>query len=219
MAEKKKPLEYKWILFLAQRLGYFLNNTLCHSVRWKKVGYENLQALKEDGGLLFLWHETIMASIFTNKFEDIWTISSTHRDSMVQEYILRKYQVHFVKGSSKHNGAKALLGVINGLRENKIFAITCDGPSGPPYVCKPGAVSMLRKTGKGYVCIGVALKDKWIFERSWDHHQIPKFFTKGVISYSEIKHIDENMSDEDILRQIEQDINEQKEKAHKILES
>ncbi|MBQ0104634.1 MAG: DUF374 domain-containing protein [Armatimonadetes bacterium] len=217
MGDRKKFLDYKWGLFVASRLAYGLNNLLCHSVKWKKVNYESVDSLLEDGGLIFLWHETIMASIYSSRNKGIYTISSTSRDSMLQEYILRKYKYGFVKGSSKHNGARALLGVLKGLGEGKSFAITCDGPSGPAYKCKPGAVTMLRKSGKKFICVGVALKDKWVFTHSWDNHQIPKFFTKGVLCFSDHLSVDENMTDEEILKYIEDNINIQKELASEEL--
>ena len=217
MSDRKKFLDYKWGMFIASRLAYGLNNLLCHSVRWKKIDYENAKSLQNEGGIIFLWHETIMASIFSARNEGFWTISSTSRDSMLQEYILRKYNYGFVKGSSKHNGAQALLGVLRGVKENKVFAVTCDGPSGPRHICKPGAVAMLRKSGKKFICLGVALKEKWVFEHSWDKHQIPKFFTKGVVCFSEHLTIKDDMTEEDILRFIEDNVKAQTERAAKEL--
>ena len=71
----KKPLDYPWIMYIAKHLAYCLNNLLCHSIKWKKVGYESVENLKKEGGLVFLWHETIMASIYNSRGEGIWTIS------------------------------------------------------------------------------------------------------------------------------------------------
>lgn len=214
----KKPLDYKWIMFIAKHLAYGLNNLLCHTIRWKNIDYENLLNLKEEGGLVFLWHETIMASIYSSRGHGFWTISSTSRDSMLQEFILRKYKYKFVKGSSKHNGAQALLGVLRGLKDKQVFAITCDGPSGPAHECKPGAIPMIKKSGKKFIFVGVALRDKWIFDHSWDHHQIPKFFTKGILCFSKPQTIEDNMSDEEILHFIENGINEETKRAQKELE-
>lgn len=213
----KKFLDYKSGMFLARNLAYGLNNLLCHTIRWKVLDFQNAETLRQEGGLIFLWHENIMSSIYTARGKGYFTISSTHRDSMLQEYILRKYKYGFVKGSSKHNGAAALLGVLRGLKEKKAFAITCDGPSGPRHECKPGSVSMLKKSGKRFVCLGVAHKDKWVFEKSWDKHQIPKFFTKSVVCFSDIMNIDENMTDEEIIKKIEDNINNQTLRAEEVL--
>ena len=214
---KKKPLEYPFIMFLAKHLAYGLNNLLCHTVRWKNVNYEAVEEVMKEGGVIFLWHENIMASIYNSRGRGIWTISSTHRDSMLQEFILRKYKYNFVKGSSKHNGAKALLGVLKGLKDNNFFAITCDGPSGPRHEVQPGAVPMIKKSGKRFLFLGVALKDKWVFEKSWDKHQIPKFFSKGVLSYSEIQTYDGQMTDDELLEFIKQGINTETQKAQELL--
>jgi len=204
---------------MVNNIAYIVNTLLCKSIRFKSYGYDNLKKLHEDkeGGLLFLWHETIMIPIFFCRNLDINTLVSLSKDGDIQNYILEKYGYDTVRGSTKRNGVQALMQMIRGLKEKKIYAVTPDGPLGPVNKCQPGSAAMIKKTGAPFVSIGVALDKKYVFEKAWDKHQIPKPFTKCVICFSEIVRLDSNLPDEEISLIIENSLNQITDKAHKIL--
>lgn len=86
-----------------------------------------------------------------------------------------------VRGSSSRGGAGALLELHDALAKDKASAVfTVDGPRGPRYVVKPGAVLLARNTGSPIVAFHVALERAWVL-RSWDALIIPKPFSRGVL--------------------------------------
>ena len=73
-----------------------------------------------------------------------------------------------------------MLNMYHELKRNRDVAFTIDGPLGPRYVAKPGAVWLASKSGAPIYPFNISPERKWVF-RSWDHFQVPKPFTRVVI--------------------------------------
>jgi lysophospholipid acyltransferase (LPLAT)-like uncharacterized protein len=58
---------------------------------------------------------------------------------------------------------------------------TIDGPKGPRYVAKMGAVLLAKKTGNPVLPFTIAAERFWEAHKSWDHFQIPKPFTRARV--------------------------------------
>ena len=56
---------------------------------------------------------------------------------------------------------------------------TADGPRGPLYVAKPGAVVLARWAGHKICCFHIAVERAWIL-KSWDRMMIPKPFSRAA---------------------------------------
>jgi lysophospholipid acyltransferase (LPLAT)-like uncharacterized protein len=83
-----------------------------------------------------------------------------------------------VRGSSSRGGAGALMGMREELEQGHPAVFTADGPRGPLYVAKPGAVLLARNTGYKICCFHVAVERAWIL-KSWDRMMIPKPFSRA----------------------------------------
>jgi lysophospholipid acyltransferase (LPLAT)-like uncharacterized protein len=70
--------------------------------------------------------------------------------------------------------------MIHELRKKKDVAFTIDGPTGPRYVAKPGAVWIASKTGDAVFPFHLSPQKKWVLD-SWDLFQIPKPFSKVLV--------------------------------------
>src|SRR5918993_622493 len=66
------------------------------------------------------------------------------------------------------------------MRAGCTTAFTIDGPKGPRYVAKMGAVLLAKKTGQPIVPVTMALNRYWTLP-SWDMFQIPKPFTRARV--------------------------------------
>jgi lysophospholipid acyltransferase (LPLAT)-like uncharacterized protein len=66
------------------------------------------------------------------------------------------------------------------MRAGCTTAFTIDGPKGPRYVAKMGAVLLAKKSGQPILPVTMALDRYWTMS-SWDAFQIPKPFTKARI--------------------------------------
>jgi lysophospholipid acyltransferase (LPLAT)-like uncharacterized protein len=60
-------------------------------------------------------------------------------------------------------------------------ALTIDGPRGPRFIAKPGAVILARRTGKPISVFHIALSRAHTFKKSWDQFQLPYPFSRAVM--------------------------------------
>jgi hypothetical protein len=70
--------------------------------------------------------------------------------------------------------------MIREVRKNKDVGFTIDGPRGPRYVAKPGAVWIASKTGSAIFPFHISAEKTWTL-RSWDQFLIPKPFTRARV--------------------------------------
>jgi lysophospholipid acyltransferase (LPLAT)-like uncharacterized protein len=86
--------------------------------------------------------------------------------------------------------------MIDYARNKYSIAITPDGPRGPKYKFKAGAVITAKKSGIPIVLAGVGFKKKKVLS-NWDKFEIPYFFTTAKIIYSEPIYVESNLSYEE----------------------
>jgi lysophospholipid acyltransferase (LPLAT)-like uncharacterized protein len=103
------------------------------------------------------------------------------------EYIARfiqRFGYGAVRGSSTRGGVGALIEAIRCMKEGKPAGFTVDGPKGPRYEAKTGAVILAKKTGNPMMPFTVQAKNFWEIG-SWDRLQIPRPFTIAKIIIGE----------------------------------
>lgn len=82
--------------------------------------------------------------------------------------------VHVVRGSSKRAGTEALDGLEVAVRQfGASPVLTVDGPRGPRYEAKPGAVRIAWRTGVPLVPVAWAASHEVVIRSSWDAFRIP----------------------------------------------
>jgi lysophospholipid acyltransferase (LPLAT)-like uncharacterized protein len=99
------------------------------------------------------------------------------------EYIARfiqRFGYGAVRGSSTRGGAGAIVEMTRLMRAGCTTAFTIDGPKGPRYVAKMGAIMLAKKSGQPIVPVTMALERYWTTP-SWDLFQIPKPFTRARV--------------------------------------
>jgi lysophospholipid acyltransferase (LPLAT)-like uncharacterized protein len=74
--------------------------------------------------------------------------------------------------------------MIRAVRAGKSAAFTVDGPRGPIYEAKPGAVLLAAKSGAAILPFSISIDRRWEL-RSWDRIQIPKPFARAVVVLGE----------------------------------
>jgi lysophospholipid acyltransferase (LPLAT)-like uncharacterized protein len=107
-------------------------------------------------------------------------MTSRNTDGEYIARVIRRLGYGTARGSSSRGGRRALVEMIRELRNNKDIGFTIDGPRGPRYVAKPGAVWIAAKTGDGIFPFHLSPEKSWVFD-SWDHFHIPKPFTRVLI--------------------------------------
>jgi lysophospholipid acyltransferase (LPLAT)-like uncharacterized protein len=82
-----------------------------------------------------------------------------------------------VRGSSSRLGREAASALVDTLRAGHDVGITPDGPRGPRYDLKPGAVIVARRASVPVLLIGGEFSSAWRL-RSWDRFYVPKPFSR-----------------------------------------
>lgn len=92
---------------------------------------------------------------------------------------------HVVRGSSSYTGARALRDFYLAVtKENVSLLITPDGPRGPRYHAKSGALMIAQLAGKPIVPVSYAASRVFKF-RAWDRFILPWPFARIVIAVGE----------------------------------
>jgi lysophospholipid acyltransferase (LPLAT)-like uncharacterized protein len=89
-----------------------------------------------------------------------------------------------IRGSSSHTGARALRDYYQALVKEDISpVITPDGPRGPRFQFKPGALLLAQMSGRPILPLAYAASRAWLIK--WDKFVVPKPFARIVIAIGE----------------------------------
>src|SRR5205823_5355921 len=95
------------------------------------------------------------------------------------EYIARfiqRFGFGAARGSSTRGATGAVVEMVRLMRAGCPAAFTIDGPKGPPYVAKMGAVLLAKKTGHPILPFTITAANFWEANKSWDRFQVPRPF-------------------------------------------
>ena len=105
-------------------------------------------------------------------------------DGEIGAMIVRSLGGEVIRGSSSHTGARALRDYYQALAHEGVSpAITPDGPRGPPWKFKPGAVLLAQLSGRPMIPLSYAASRAW--KVKWDRFIIPQPFSRIVIAVGE----------------------------------
>lgn len=112
-----------------------------------------------------------------------------------------------VRGSSSRFGREAASGMIEALRAGRDAGITPDGPRGPCYKFKPGALVMARSTGTTIVLLGCRFSSAKRLG-SWDKFYVPAPFSRLEVACVRIPAADVQGKAEEVAAQLERRLND-----------
>jgi lysophospholipid acyltransferase (LPLAT)-like uncharacterized protein len=105
-------------------------------------------------------------------------------DGEIGAMIVRNLGGVVIRGSSTHTGARALRDYYQALAHEGVSpAITPDGPRGPPWKFKPGAVLLAQLSGRPILPLSYAASHAWKIK--WDRFVIPWPGSRIVIAVGE----------------------------------
>jgi hypothetical protein len=98
--------------------------------------------------------------------------------------IVRRLGGEVIRGSSTHTGARALRDFYQALVHEGISpVITPDGPRGPPWKVKPGALLLAQLSQRPVIPLSYCASRAW--KAGWDRFIIPKIGARVVIAVGE----------------------------------
>jgi len=150
--------------------------------------------------VFLLWHNRLFAAIplwkKTCGHFPLVALMSASKDGTILEAAVRTVGADVARGSSSRRGAAALVYLRRALRQNKDAYITPDGPRGPLYELKEGALKLAQAEQASVVTIRINMKSYWQL-KSWDQFRIPKPFSKIQLNYDSPIQIRSELSPEE----------------------
>ena len=160
------------------------------------VGYEHVSAIVRSGRpiLVVVWHGRGLLPIFFFQGLPLLVYSSHPRDGSfrgisrpVRRLTLAALQhlgYRVFDASTYPSEPRGVIRFLQLLEHGRGGVIAADGPSGPMFRAKPGAVFMAKKTGVDLLPVGAAIRDAIAMD-SWDRFEIPRPFTRAALIIGE----------------------------------
>lgn len=130
---------------------------------------------------MVLWHNRLfLASEIVRRYRagrPAYALVSASKDGGWLTAFFSLSGVRTVRGSSSKLGREAASAMVEMLRAGHDVGLTPDGPRGPCYEMKPGAVIVPRRTRAPILVIGADFSSAWQL-KSWDRFYLPKPFSR-----------------------------------------
>jgi lysophospholipid acyltransferase (LPLAT)-like uncharacterized protein len=166
------------IAWVAYRFLRLIGPTL----RFEIVGVHNAVQIRDQGepAIGAFWHRCIFPAIWMWRNRGIVVLNTVNFDGQWTRRVIERLGFGTAQGSSTRGAIEGLTVMAQRLEEGRHVALTIDGPRGPRYVAKPGAVILGRRTAKPISVFHIGLEWKHVFKKSWDLFQLPYPFSRAV---------------------------------------
>ncbi len=190
---------------------FYAVNVLCKTLR---ITYINKNVIDDlDGSkknyVLAFWHGTMLVPWYLCRHKKFAALISKSKDGDLLAKILKGWGYQVVRGSSSMGGNVALGIMVDYAKNKNSIAITPDGPKGPVNKLKAGAVITAKRSGLPLVLAGIGYnKNRKL--NSWDKFQIPKFFSRVKVVFSNPVCVDNSLdynSTSKVIEECEKELN------------
>jgi lysophospholipid acyltransferase (LPLAT)-like uncharacterized protein len=165
----------------ADLIFFILINLIGRTIQFEVEGMENLQsAMNGHQPIYTFWHNRVFLGTYFFRNRNIVVMTSQSFDGEYIARFIQRFGYGAVRGSSTRGGTGALIEMIRLMRAGRPTGFTIDGPKGPRYVAKMGAVLLAKKTGCPILPLTLNAKHYWEVN-SWDRFQVPKPFTDARV--------------------------------------
>jgi len=137
-----------------------------------------------------LWHNRLfMAADVVRRFRrgrPLYSLISASRDGSWLAAFFSSVGLCAVRGSSSRFGREAATALVDVLRSGFDVGITPDGPNGPVYEMKPGALIVARRARTRVVLAGMDFESSWRLA-SWDGFHMPRPFSRVHMRFEAVE--------------------------------
>src|SRR3989475_1221906 len=167
----------------ADLVFFLLINLIGRTVRFEIEGWDNWEAASRDGKtpIYTFWHNRVFLATYFWRRRRIVVMTSRSFDGEYIARFIQRFGYGAARGSSTRGATGAVVEMVRLMRAGSPAAFTIDGPKGPPYVAKMGAVLLAKKTGNPILPFTITAARFWEAKKSWDGFQVPKPFTRAHV--------------------------------------
>jgi lysophospholipid acyltransferase (LPLAT)-like uncharacterized protein len=193
------PIRDRLVVRVADLAFYFLIRAICSTLRWEVRGYEHLDTIKGAGrrAIFTFWHSCIFSATWFWRNRGIVVMSSNSRDAEFTARFIKRFGYGTARGSATRGSGRALAQMADCLNNGMEAAFTIDGPRGPAYIAKPGAITLARHTGQAILPFHIAAS-RFVELPSWDRLRIPLPFTRALTLIGEPIYVRREASNDEV---------------------
>lgn len=171
---------------IAPRLIILLEKSL--RLKWVNDGVPRDAERPGERRIYCFWHNRllIMPAIYRRlkNRKTMCAMVSRSRDGQYIADVLEAFGFVVTRGSSSRGGGAALKKMVKLLRQGLDAAVVPDGPRGPCYTFREGAVLLSQLSGVPLVPVSYQVRRK-ICVKSWDRFMLPVPFSRGVFIWGD----------------------------------
>ena len=179
--------------------------------------------------IIALWHgQQLLAQFVKPGHERVAAVVSRSADAEINARILRKADVHVIRGSGgreraetvRKGGVRALKGMADALEGGFNVVTIADISKGTPRQAGPGIVMLGKLSGRPIIPMAIATSRFHVVKKSWDNTTINLPFGRACLKLGRPVHVPRDASDADleILRQkVTDELNCVTEKAYRAV--
>lgn len=177
------PLKKRILIRAADLAFFFLIRVIGGTIRWQVEGWENWEAATRDGRLpiFSFWHNRVFLATYFWRKRRIVVMTSQSFDGEYIARFIQRFGYGAARGSSSRGAVGAIIEMARLMRAGCPTGFTIDGPKGPRYVAKMGAVLLAKKTGHPILPFTITSRRFWQSKKSWDLFQVPLPFTRARV--------------------------------------
>lgn len=163
--------------------AYWLLRAIGPTLRFEIVGVHNAAQFRDRGepAIGTFWHRCIFPAIWIWKKRGIVVLNTVNFDGQWTRRVIERLGFGTAQGSSTRGAIEGLSDLARHLEAGRHVALTIDGPRGPRFVAKPGAVILARRTGRPISVFHIGVKWGHTFKKSWDRFRLPYPFSRAVM--------------------------------------
>ncbi|HZD48682.1 MAG TPA: lysophospholipid acyltransferase family protein [Silvibacterium sp.] len=175
----------KFALATVPRLVALLLRAIGATLRFEYVCEPGLiPPTRATPGIYCFWHRCALPSLlyFRGKLRCSILVSPSFDGELIARTI-EQFDFNAVRGSSSREGAAGLMGLKRTIEAGFIAVFTADGPRGPRYKSKIGAVKLAQMMQMPVGILYLLPKRAWV-ANSWDGFLIPKPFSQIAVAWA-----------------------------------
>src|SRR5437879_8225367 len=171
------------LIRIADAAFFLLIKLIGRTVRWHIEGWENWEAASLDGQfpIYTFWHNRVFLATYFWQKRRIVVMTSQSFDGEYIARFIQRFGYGAARGSTTRGGVGAIVEMVRLMRAGLPTAFTIDGPKGPRYVAKMGAVLLAKKTGQPILPFTITPQRFWESKKSWDSFQVTLPFTRTMV--------------------------------------
>src|SRR6476661_7516792 len=192
------PPRKRFLIRVADLAFFLLIKLIGRTIRWQVEGWENWEAATQNNHvpIYTFWHNRVFLSTYFWQKRRIVVMTSQSFDGEYIARFIQRFGYGTARGSSTRGAVGAIIEMARLMRTGSPTGFTIDGPKGPRYVAKMGAVLLAKKTGQPILPFTITAQRFWEAKQSWDGFQVPMPFSRACVNIAPPIYVSADTNDE-----------------------